>query len=858
MSETNQLKLFISYSHADEDRIDEFRKHTAPLKNNGLISEWYDRKITAGQNFRGEIDNNLEDADIICLFISANFLSSRECIKEKTDAIELKRKKGISVIPIILSDCGWLDDRDISPLLALPTDGKPISQFKDSHAGWNSVYEGLKFVLQQETTIRRIEISEQFRSFLQNTELLAKAHSRREEVLLDDIFVYPELARYDDLREYEKTESSKKLLENFRDHPKILLAGEDQSGKTTLCKKFYIELRKKNFIPIYLSDKKNNYLGKIENKISEAFQEQYGSETSLEEIGTSRVVPLIDDFHFAKYRERLIEALSPYDYQIVVVDDIYSLNFRDEDLTRSFEHFKIEEFTPSQRNALIEKWGQLTATDYSGSANSNKKYQHIDRTTELVNSALGKTIGGGIMPAYPFFILTVISTHETFSKPLDQEITSQGYCYQALIYVYLIKQGVKNDDIDTYVNFLTELAFYLYESKKYELSANDFDVFRSTYKDRYNLPIKEETLLSNLQKTNIFSADTFNNYSFSYPYLYFFFVAKYLAEHLDEHKETIRPIINNLHKNDNAYITIFLSHHSKNIFVLDEIISIASSLFEKFSPFTLTRSEIGFFDNQTNIIAQAVLPLADNMPERERKQDLSIRDKLEELNENEDIDKEVEEDEDELIRELRRSIKTVEVMGMIIKNRAGSLEKNRLQTVFEEGMKVHLRVLHSFIELVKQEESQQEIVEFISKRIEQITKNRNKTPNQGELEKMSKIIFWNMNFFFVYNVIDKIIHSLGSDKLIRIIEAVCDKEDTPAAFLVKHGILMWYGKNLQLDDITNRIKSDNFSKIAKNILNHRIVDHCRIHQVSYKEKQKIEHRLSIPSKKLLAKHPKTK
>ena len=850
MNEFEKLKLFISYSHLDENRIDEFIKHSAPLTNNGLISQWYDRKIKAGENHRKNIDNNLDDADIICLFISANFLSSNECMAEKADAIKLKGRKGISVIPIILSDCGWQDDLDISQILALPTDGKPVSNFEDSDIAWNDVYKGLKSVIQKETAIRQLKICDQFAiSFLQNTELLSKAHSQKEEILLDHIFVYPDLAEYNDLREYEKKRSSEKLLEDFCNYSKILIAGENQSGKTTLCKKIYTELRHKNFVPIYISDSNNNYRGKIENKILEAFSEQYGSNgISLKEIDLDRVVPLIDDFHFAKNKEKLIQALIPYHHQIIIVDEIFGLNIQDESLISSFKHFEIEEFSPSLRNKLIRKWVQLAESGHKVLQNKNTTYQNIDQTTELVDSALGKSIGKGIMPAFPFFILMVINTYETFAKPLDQEITSQGYCYQALIYAYLIKQGVKNDEIDTYVNFLTELAFYLYQSKKDELPAHGFGAFISQYKDKYNLPVAEDTLLSNLQETNIFSSDGFNNYSFCYTYLYYFFVAKYLAEHLEDRKDTISFIMNNLHKNNNAYIAVFLSHHSKNIYVLEKIIEIASSLFEKYTPFTLTRDELGFFDKQTDIIVQAVLPKANNLPEQVREQDLIVQDQLEELNEDEKTNDEA---DDELGRELRRSIKTVEVMGVVIKNRAGSLEKDRLESVFEEGMNAHLRVMQSFIELVRKEETQQEVVEYILSRLSLIEKDRGKNPNQDKLRAISKTIFWNMNFFVVYNVINKIIHSLGSDKLTTIIETVCDREGTPAAFLVKHGILMWYNKNLQLDYITDRIKSDDFSEIARTILSHRIVDHCHNHPVSYKEKQRIENKLGIPSKKLL-------
>ena len=65
----NKLKIFISYSHHDEKHfIEEFKKHLAPLKDKGLVEEWYDRKILPGEDYQSKIGYNLEDADIICLF----------------------------------------------------------------------------------------------------------------------------------------------------------------------------------------------------------------------------------------------------------------------------------------------------------------------------------------------------------------------------------------------------------------------------------------------------------------------------------------------------------------------------------------------------------------------------------------------------------------------------------------------------------------------------------------------------------------------------------------------------------------------------------------------------------------------
>jgi hypothetical protein len=522
MKQNKQLKLFISYSHednvAESPYIEQFKKHLAPLKDNHVIEEWYDREILAGEDYQNTIDNNLEEADIICLFISANFLSSHSCKKEKNEALKIGKRRGIPVIPIILAACGWVEDKAISKLLAVPTDGKPVSSFQNRDEAWHDVYIALKKRIEKEMTIKQLKITEEFSNFLRETGMLTKAHSQKESVVLDDVFVYPGLDKYDNLGEYEVKISSGELINLYLlDYPKIVIAGEDLSGKTTLCKMIFKELRNKNIIPVYVSAKTTDLSGGIRNKILHLLDEQYEG-IDINQIDMERVVPIVDDFHLANNKEKHMKDLSLYPRCIVAVDDIFGMNIRDEKLIGSFAYFKIRELTPSSRYELIKKWVNLTDKEITDT------YKDIDRNTDIINSTLGKTIGRGIMPAYPFFILFALLAYETLARPLDQEITSQGYCYQAFIYFYLRKQGVRNDQIDSYINFLTELAFYIHREKKNELSRDDFTSFMELYEARYNLPIKKEVLLKKLAP--IISLDSFNNYSFQYPYLYYFFVAK--------------------------------------------------------------------------------------------------------------------------------------------------------------------------------------------------------------------------------------------------------------------------------------------------------------------------------------------
>jgi len=77
-----------------------------------------------------------------------------------------------------------------------------------------------------------------------------------------------------------------------------------------------------------------------------------------------------------------------------------------------------------------------------------------------------------------------------------------------------------------FTKFLNRASFLLLHGKKEELTPDNFTLFMTKYLVKFNLPIKQDILLRNLGQ--IVSEDSFKNYSFRYPYFYYFFVAKYL------------------------------------------------------------------------------------------------------------------------------------------------------------------------------------------------------------------------------------------------------------------------------------------------------------------------------------------
>ena len=123
------INLFFSYSHKDEGLRNELDKHLSILKRQGIITAWHDRRIHVGADLDKEISKNIQDADLILLLISSDFIASDYCYDNEMKLAIEKHEKGESVvIPVILRPCDW-HDTPFGKLLATPTDGKPVIKF---------------------------------------------------------------------------------------------------------------------------------------------------------------------------------------------------------------------------------------------------------------------------------------------------------------------------------------------------------------------------------------------------------------------------------------------------------------------------------------------------------------------------------------------------------------------------------------------------------------------------------------------------------------------------------------------------------------------------------------------------------
>jgi hypothetical protein len=152
------IEVFYSYSHKDEALRKELDKHLSLLKRKRIITGWHDRRISAGRHLDREIRLKLMSAGIILLLISPDFMASDYCYKiELKLAMQRHKEKQARVVPIILRPTDWKASL-FGKLLALPTDGEPITSRKwtSRDQAFQNVVAGIRQIIDERPQSRAI------------------------------------------------------------------------------------------------------------------------------------------------------------------------------------------------------------------------------------------------------------------------------------------------------------------------------------------------------------------------------------------------------------------------------------------------------------------------------------------------------------------------------------------------------------------------------------------------------------------------------------------------------------------------------------------------------------------------------
>jgi len=141
------INVFISYSHKDELIKEELENHFSGLRRNGLINDWNDRMIQAGDTWEAEIKEKLNSAEIVIFLVSSDFMASNYINNvEIKNAMERHNRSLIKIIPVIARPCDFAS-LPISDMQALPKNAKAITLWENKDEAYLDVVNQFKKLL---------------------------------------------------------------------------------------------------------------------------------------------------------------------------------------------------------------------------------------------------------------------------------------------------------------------------------------------------------------------------------------------------------------------------------------------------------------------------------------------------------------------------------------------------------------------------------------------------------------------------------------------------------------------------------------------------------------------------------------
>jgi hypothetical protein len=568
--------------------------------------------------------------------------------------------------------------------------------------------------------------------------------------------------------------------------------------------------------------------GHIDNKIKEAFIQLYGQRTNGN-FNNNIIVLIIDDFHLLnkaqqqKYIKNITDKKNCF--AIILVDLMFLGSIEKQKQTELYKKYSIREFGHSKRNELIEKW-----VSYKGSDDTN--YKKIDELSEYLNNTFIK----GIIPYTPFYILTVLAANEDF-VPLNGELTSKGHCYQALIYISLRKMNIAENEIGAFLNILAYIAFNFYENNIMSFSDDMLDAFFRDYSRKFNMPFENEYFIKKMEKSHVFSRNSINQFSFYASYLYHYFVAKYIAEKVSDKnvKKYIEDIYNNLDIQSNAYIGIFIIHHCKNISLIEEVLLNTMLLYDEYPEINLDGDDVKHIDEYAISINEEIIDAYDKS-EDERRKALSASD------ENDEADEIIEENTEKgevsiAVRKLKKAIRTIEVMGHILKNHSNEIELIHVNECFLNALNAYRRICNMFI--IEFKKSKDEFIEYVVDRISNIGTSL----TRNEISELGQRYFFYYNLTAIYAIIKMAANALGSQSMNKIIHPIIDEIDNPFGYCVYYQCEMWYNKGLPIEEAKSQYKK--FPDTVKFIMRNLIREYTDLHHIEIKIKQEIAEKFDM-------------
>ncbi|MEN0064880.1 MAG: metallophosphoesterase [Myxococcota bacterium] len=675
------------------------------------------------------------------------------------------------------------------------------------------------------------------------------SHPRVARLRLSDLFVYPDLQDLP-VTGRKKGELIGDLPGYILSRRRVVIVGEEKSGKSSLAKRTVADLRTRDVLPLLASGAEfaPKNIEKMKRGIRKLFVAQY-SKDRLDKF--MALAPkyrgiVIDDYHRVRLtkpaRARMLDALEDFFGTVVL---LASNDVRLEYLSQAgekasthpifdYSHAELLQLGHRRRHDVVARWYSL-GRDLSDS----QVVAALQREAIKAEESISNLIGKGLVPSYPLFVLILLQQLEA-GRNHDTSAGSQGYLYHTLIVTALSKVAKRPHEIDSRINYLTELARFFRTEELDSIDADTLAEWHRAYCDRQLIKASYPSYVEELVSVGLLRRSE-DHITFGYPYIEFFFVARFLKSHLHDSaiRDEVVELARSVHLETNATIMLFLSHLSSDPFVLDTMIEAAASLFEDQPEWNT--------DRQTKYLNELVaetptLALGDRTVEENRNEELEKRDRAEAVSESSPWEDDPDAFDEEIrpILMINSAFKTIQIIGQILRNYPGSLDGKRKVELADHCYRLGLRVLHYLYSVM---ESHGE--DFLKAIIEYVSKLRPESRRHQVTMEANSVLFA-LCERMAFGVIRHVSQSVGLEELSPVYREVERLGESRTPFrLIDLSIKLDHNRSTPAEQAIRLYEDERRNTLVATIIRRLVWYHLYLFPSSYKVRQRLCEKLSI-------------
>ncbi len=548
----------------------------------------------------------------------------------------------------------------------------------------------------------------------------------------------------------------------------MIIHGDELSGKSALCRHLFLSLADKAK-PVLYANLSTLTRRTTNSAFRDAYQQQYHGDYCLWNEQTDKTI-ILDNLSHAPHELELLEvAVQEFQQVIVTVSShTFYAYFRDDDRLAEFRVVEILPLTHAKQEQLIRR--RLVLSDRQDMHITDGR---IDQVENQVNAII---ISNKIVPRYPFYVLSILQTYEAF-MPSSLSITSHGHCYHVLIIAHLLKAGISrsDDEIDSCLNFSEHLAFHIHQTNVAggAIGASAFDAFVAEYESTYVLKRSTLNRLCDLE----YGIVVRSRGGFRSPYMYYFFLGKFLSKHSEQCRETIERMLEHSYVRSNRLTLIFIVHHTNDSGIIEDIVLRNMCTLDDVAPSTLARDEARVFESIVTAIPKEVVSHDSVEVERERTRRQRDADEEEAgYEEGESIS---------VVNDVYRILKNNEILGQVLKNKYGSLERKAILEIVEAIADGGLRLVRL---LVGSQEEMNRIAVLVHKRRPAL-----------DLERVKNAIRM-LSFLWTMSNIEMIVEALNKPEIKDLVGEVVGRKKTAAYDLIEYFLHLDTADELTTED----------------------------------------------------------